>query len=863
MRPDRFLWRWRERIVAVLLAAAGVAGFALVRHAADSDAQRQSRQRAELVGLQVQSSAVRAAAYVDALRGYLVTHRNVGESDFSSFALGILGLAQLNEAAWVQPVSEAGRARFQAAIGEPITDARGSGLQRAPVRGVYYPAALITQVLAGDVPGVDFGALPPLRRVLESSEALFSVIATAPVNAPGGAGVYFVEAAPRPQARGNVPGFVVVFLPIDWLEGSFANMAGGVEVRVGGGSAGALHAGQSAATQSFATAGSDWSVLVEREGASAAGTALAWSLLGGGLALAVLMLLLGGQRRRADRERRTQLWVLESLDRINRAIQSTSASERTLETALDVVLAIFRCDRAWLVHPGGPQDGSPRVVIERTPPGHAGPVDQGEVLPADATTTSDAIGTVLASGGPVRFDPESEHALPAAPAIRYGVRSMIAMAVYPGPDDPYVFGLHQCSHARVWKPPEEGLFQEIGWRLADALRTELIFTELMQSREALRQLADEQAALRRVATLVAEGAPATRVFDVVAAEMEILVGADWLFLGRYEPGDEVTFVATRGPLASRLPPGTRVTHEGDNVTTIVRRTERPARVEHGQKGEGEIGAIVREVGIRASIGAPMAVNGRLWGVAIASWGAGSPVADAEHRLAQFAQLLETAIGNADSRDQLTASRARLLTAADEARRRMVRDLHDGAQQRLVQTILTLRVAQRTLGVGAPEAEAEAESIVAEALELAERGMAELRELAHGILPTAVTRGGLRAGVQNFVARLDLPVGVDVPADRLPAEIEASAYFIVAEALTNVVKHAQAAHAQVIASVLDHTLRLEVRDDGTGGADPRGHGLVGMGDRVAAIGGRLEIESPPGAGTILTALLPLDGTGGAD
>jgi signal transduction histidine kinase len=222
------------------------------------------------------------------------------------------------------------------------------------------------------------------------------------------------------------------------------------------------------------------------------------------------------------------------------------------------------------------------------------------------------------------------------------------------------------------------------------------------------------------------------------------------------------------------------------------------------------------------------------------------------RMAKFAELLETAIANADSRDQLTASRARLVTAGDEVRRRVVRDLHDGAQQRLVHMIVMLKLAQRAFR----ENDETAESLVSQALEQAERGNAELRELAHGILPAVLTRGGLRAGVESLLSRLDLPVQMDVPASRFPAAIEASAYFIVAEALTNVVKHAHAKHAEVTASVGDGALCVEVRDDGIGGANPNGHGLLGLGDRATALGGHLQVESPPGGGTFLAATLPL-------
>jgi signal transduction histidine kinase/PAS domain-containing protein len=374
-----------------------------------------------------------------------------------------------------------------------------------------------------------------------------------------------------------------------------------------------------------------------------------------------------------------------------------------------------------------------------------------------------------------------------------------------------------------------------------------------ESRGALRRLADEQAALRRVAMLVAEGAGAAAVFDAVAAEMERLLDAEQVSLGRYEPGAELTVVAHRGSYAWRLPAGSRLSHEGENVTAVVRRTERPARMEHLEDARGPIAQIVRAMGMRVSVGAPIVVDGRLWGVITARWsGADSPPGDTEDRMAQFAQLLDTAIANADSRDQLTASRTRLVTAGDEARRRVVRDLHDGAQQRLVHAVILLKLARRALRAG----NGQAESLIGEALQHAEQSNAELRELAHGILPAALTGGGLSAAVDAVVTRLDLPVSVDVPAQRFAQEIEASAYFIVAEALTNVVKHAHAGRAEVRAFVDDGMLHVEVRDDGIGHADPGGHGLVGIYDRVTALGGRLKIESPAGGGTRVAATLPV-------
>jgi signal transduction histidine kinase len=312
-------------------------------------------------------------------------------------------------------------------------------------------------------------------------------------------------------------------------------------------------------------------------------------------------------------------------------------------------------------------------------------------------------------------------------------------------------------------------------------------------------------------------------------------------------------LAHHGSRAELVPKGSRLSLEGNSVQEMVGRTERPVRMDNFEEAHGPIAEVQRTMGVRGIVGVPVVVDGRVWGVIGASWvGEESPPVDTEERMAQFAGLLETAIANADSRGQLDASRGRLVTAADEARRRLVRDLHDGAQQRLVHTIVTLKLAKRALGTHVGEAR----QLVGDALEQAEQSNRELRELAHGILPAVLERGGLRAGVDAFVGRLDLPVRLDVPAERVPAEIEASAYFIVAEALTNVVKHADAEHAQVTVSVQNGLLHVQVRDDGIGGADPDGHGLVGLGDRATALGGRLEIESPPGGGTLLAATLPL-------
>jgi signal transduction histidine kinase len=228
----------------------------------------------------------------------------------------------------------------------------------------------------------------------------------------------------------------------------------------------------------------------------------------------------------------------------------------------------------------------------------------------------------------------------------------------------------------------------------------------------------------------------------------------------------------------------------------------------------------------------------------------------EARLASFTELVATAIANAESSAALAASRARIAAAADDERRRVVRDLHDGAQQRLVHTVITLKLARQALAKGAENGPL----LIQEALGNAERANAEVRELAHGILPAVLTHGGLRAGIDALSSRTPVPVEIDVSVDRLPAPVEATAYFVVAEALTNVAKHASAGHVEVVAQIDDATLHVEVRDDGVGGASPDGSGLVGLADRLAVLDGRLEVDSPPGGGTRLTAAIPLTRSG---
>jgi PAS domain S-box-containing protein len=385
--------------------------------------------------------------------------------------------------------------------------------------------------------------------------------------------------------------------------------------------------------------------------------------------------------------------------------------------------------------------------------------------------------------------------------------------------------------------------------------TELVATAVSntQAREDLRRLADEQAALRRIATLVAEGVPSQIVFDAVCQETGRLFGAASVNLAHFtQDGFNLTMAgwSLRGV---HVPTGTRVPLEGDTINALVRATAAPGRYDSYDDAAGQLAALLRRRGIRSEVGAPVVVDGRVWGALIAGTDERQPLAaGTEDRLAGFAELIATAVSNATARSELLASRARIVEAADEQRRRVVRDLHDGAQQRLIHAVMTLQLAQARAGIPP-----EHSRLVGDALDDTRGAIEELRELAHGLHPAILTHRGLAAAVEALADRAPLPVHIDIREERYPASVESAAYFIAAEALTNVAKYADATTARVTATSSGDSLLLTIEDDGTGGATPSpGSGLSGLHDRVAALDGKLTIHSPPGAGTRIRAELPL-------
>ena len=383
-------------------------------------------------------------------------------------------------------------------------------------------------------------------------------------------------------------------------------------------------------------------------------------------------------------------------------------------------------------------------------------------------------------------------------------------------------------------------------------------TELMRTRDALALLSDQQAALRRVATLVAREPPEEQVFAAVTEEVAGLLQAQTANMVRFEDGERATVVGRWSESGTgSLPVGERLRLDGESALAAVWSTRETARIDRYDGVAGSLAATARELGLRSSVAAPVMLQNELWGAVVASTTRETPLAaDAEARLREFAELVAQAIANSQARAELAASRRRIVAAADDARRRIERDLHDGAQQRLVTHSLTLRLARAQLRANPDEAE----RLLDRSAEEISLALQDLRQLARGIHPAVLSERGLAPAITALAARAPLPVEIlELPTDRLPATAETTAYFTVAEALTNVAKYARASHATVRLAHDGDTLAVEVRDDGVGGASPTsGSGLSGLADRLGACEGSLSVDSPPDGGTLVRAVLPLQG-----
>jgi signal transduction histidine kinase len=459
------------------------------------------------------------------------------------------------------------------------------------------------------------------------------------------------------------------------------------------------------------------------------------------------------------------------------------------------------------------------------------------------------VSLVFETGRPARIDHAAEATGEAAVASKAGVRSVVGAPITV---EGRLWGvLMVISRSRRPLPP--------GTEARLAGFTELAATAIASAQASveLRGFAQEQAALRQVATLVARAAPPEEVFAAVAAQAGRLLRADVTLMSRYDPDGEATVVgAWAAAGATPAPLGTRLSLGGRDLHTLVFRSGRPARMDDYGDASTAAAGIARTAGVRSAAGVPVSVAGRLWGVIGIASGHELPP-DTEARLAGFTELVATAIANAETQAALAASRARIVATTDQARRRIERDLHDGAQQRLVSLALLLRAAQAALPETGDMTQ-RLEGAVSEVNGVLE----ELREVARGIHPAILTESGLRPALRALARRSAVPVSLDVRVPgRLPEPVEFAAYYAVSEALTNVAKYAHASAAEVEIAAGDGVLQVDVRDDGPGGADfGRGSGLLGLKDRVEAAGGWISLQSEAGAGTIMQIALPLDDPG---
>ncbi|WP_457149435.1 DUF4118 domain-containing protein [Mycobacterium sp. URHB0021] len=452
------------------------------------------------------------------------------------------------------------------------------------------------------------------------------------------------------------------------------------------------------------------------------------------------------------------------------------------------------------------------------------------VHPADRNRTGSLIDALLSSGGTAQFE---NRCVRSDGAERWLEWSVVA---------------------------EKGLLYGAARDVTDRRREQDRLREAQRMIEAshaeVSALAEQQAALRRVATLVARGVSPSDIYPAAVSELSRGLGIDNVVLLQYESDEALVLLATRDERGvTKLSIGERISLDGDNVAEMIHRTAKPARMDSYEGAAGATAERIRRLAIRSAVGAPIIVDGRTWGALVIGSSRLEPMPpETEARIGDFADLVATAISNAQTRAELTASRARIVTAGDQARRRFERDLHDGAQQRVVSLSLEIRAIEASIGPQQQELRDRLSHVVDGLSSVS----TELQEISRGIHPAILSKGGLGPAIKTLARRSAVPVDLELEVDRrLPESVEVAAYYVVAEALTNAAKHAQASEVRVRACADDDELHLSIRDDGIGGAIAgNGSGLIGLKDRVEAIAGRLTIASAPWSGTALEVTIPL-------
>jgi PAS domain S-box-containing protein len=787
--------RLRQLAPVALILGLTVAGFFGARLLGRRDVRVESEHRAEVAAAQIRGRVEQGATLVDGLRRFMVgvAGRGVTSKEFAGNVSRWLTPAGFPAAAWVEQVSASERAAYESRIGNRIVTQDRQG-RIAPVgpRSSYLPTTLVSGIPPMTVPGIDLSREPGTAPALARASTLYDAGATPLAIRRDGTKGLFLIRLAPRLTGGVVHPGFLVVYMSEVWLRAAATETASFQLTVGGTSGGDEGAG--VVRTAFTEAGQRFEVVVPRSSVHGAAALLPWIILTAGILLAGLAGALGVNAARRGRAQ-------EDLDRI-------------FSLSPDLIAVADFEGRFTRVNPAVEQ------ILGYTEEEFLARPYLDYVHPDDRERT------------------EAE-----AAAITEGRTTLSFQNRYMGKDGSYRV-LEWTSRPIVERRAMYAVARDV--------------TERRRAAAELARLADEQAALRRMATLVAQGVPPAEIFSAVSAEVSRLFSAhgttvDLATAVRFDPGPEVVLVGASKTIEG-LPLQARWEPIDLYVSSKVLRTGRSARIDESELDAvgGPVAESVRRMDCHSQVGSPIIVEGELWGAMTMNAREALPP-DTEERLEKFTELLGTAIANAESRSELAASRRRIVAASDEARRRIERDLHDGVQQQLVSLQLELQELEAAMP---PNDELQVHlSRVTNGLDGA---LKDLVEIARGIHPAILSRGGLTPALQALARRSGVSVQLDADIDsRLPQQVEVAAYYVVSEALTNAAKHARASVVHVDVVAQDGTLRLSIRDDGVGGADPRqGSGLVGLQDRVEALGGMLRVDSPPGSGTSLGVKLPI-------
>jgi PAS domain S-box-containing protein len=780
-------------IVLVLSGAGYLVTSMSIREDRNGDAAR----NAQLETVRARGLLDGARAYVVALGNTLAGEPAPSERRFAELQASAAGSLGLTDAMWVERVPGRDRRAYERRLRGRITRWTPLGrYQPAPTASSYQPATFVTGARQlGLRSGVDVTSWPALADALSDRASGFAVAASGPGSLAGQEGFFVFQSGRFGRGPGS-RGFLVVFVPGGWLTLALQADPSRMGITLDGQPLeGTMqHAG---ATAHFDALSRHWGLSVAYASLTGLRSTLPWLALLWPIGAAALgYSLLHGtlRRRRAERD-----------------------IERIFDLSVDI-LCVANLDGYFTrVNPAFEQTlGFTSAQLVARP-------FSDFIHPDDREAARAAVASLARGEDLIQFEIRFMRSDGSACWLQWNTRPVPAEAV--------IYGAAR-----------------------DVTESRLAEAELRDSRRALARLAEGQAALRRIATLVARGVEPDHVLTAVASEVHRLFGSDTTSLHRFEPGGMCTVVAALG-FRSGVGAGFRWELGESAPGAAELRAGRAMRIEDYAQAEGALREVVGAEAIEGAVATPIVVTRRVWGMLVVAWrGSPLPLED-DARLTEFAEIAGIAIANAQSRAELAASRARVVNAADETRRRIERDLHDGTQQQLVSLVLGLRATESKIPRELNGIRADI-SHTADALTSA---VEDLQEMSRGIHPAILARGGLAPALRALARRSRVPVELEVRGHRdLPEPVEVAAYYVVSEALTNVTKHAQATVVRVELEVTASMVELVISDDGVGGAEPgRGSGLIGLSDRVAALKGTIAIVSPSGRGTTLRASIPID------